>query len=235
MPTGYTPEHFDPLSTKRITNTICEMFERQPLVSMNTEISRFSGSGLYALYYRGSTVDLYKPLVGYQIPVYVGQGASSNSATGKNASATDPVWNRLRNHRTSIMDGGLPIEEFRFRALLMPDVHANLGEDGLRRGYQPVWNSVLTGFGSNEQGSTTRQSKKSKWDTVHEGRKRTHGGIKHDLDALTARASKHILWQIDSYASMPWPHPGLTPEIDPTLLFADAAKNGSTPVAAQDC
>ncbi|WP_405785576.1 MULTISPECIES: Eco29kI family restriction endonuclease [unclassified Streptomyces] len=87
---------------------------------------------------------------------------SSNSSTGEKVQEKYPLYSRLKQHRTSIAEGGLPIAEFRFRALLLPDVHADLGENGLRVGYQPLWNSKFQGFGSKEQGSTTRQSKKSK-------------------------------------------------------------------------
>ncbi|WP_035847463.1 Eco29kI family restriction endonuclease [Kitasatospora azatica] len=206
MASEYTPAEFDPLSTEQIANTVCETFERQPLVSMTHEIPRFEGSGLYALYYRGAGVQLYLALVTLQIPVYVGQ-ATSNSATGATVRERYPLHSRLKQHRISIIEGGLPITEFRFRALLLPDVHANLGENGLRVGYQPVWNSTLTGFGSKEQGATTRQSRKSKWDTVHEGRRRSHGGVVHDAEALVATVKAHIDHQVSGYDALPWPHP----------------------------
>jgi hypothetical protein len=207
MPSEYTPASFDPLSTGQIANTICATFERQPLVSMVSEIARFDGSGLYALYYRGDSEDLYRELATLQIPVYAGQALSSNTATGLRVRERFPLHGRLRQHRTSITDGGLPIAEFRFRALLLPDVHADLGENALRVGYQPVWNSILTGFGSNEQGPTTRQSKKTKWDTVHPGRRRSHGGEIYDPDVLNANVKAHIERQVSRYGGLPWPHP----------------------------
>lgn len=207
MGTEYSPESFDPLSTTRLSNTICEMLERQPLVSMADEIPRFGGAGLYALYYRGDSVELYHPLAKLQIPVYAGQGRSSNSATGATVTVPRPVFSRLRVHRMSIIQGGLPIAEFRFRALLMPDVHADLGENGLRVGYQPVWNSLLKGFGSNEQGATTRKSGKTKWDTVHDGRSRTYGEVVHETDQLITAAKNHIEWQIEEYPRLLWQHP----------------------------
>ncbi|NIY67135.1 Eco29kI family restriction endonuclease [Streptomyces malaysiensis] len=213
MPSEYTPASFDPLSTEQIANTVCETFERQPLVSMTTEIPRFEGAGLYALYYRGVGVALYLPLSALQIPVYVGQ-ATSNSATGARVRERFPLHSRLKQHRISIIEGGLPIDEFRFRALLLPDVHANLGENGLRVGYQPVWNSILTGFGSKEQGATTRKSRKSKWDTVHEGRRRTHGGVVHDVEALVSEVKDHIERQVDGYDALPWSHPSTDTFLD---------------------
>ncbi|MEV7491926.1 Eco29kI family restriction endonuclease [Streptomyces anulatus] len=207
MTATYTPNSYDPLSTEQISHTICAMLERQPLVSMLHEIPRFDGAGLYALYYRGESVPLYRPLNELQIPVYAGQGAASNSATGAKTTARRPVYDRLRKHRRSMEEANLPLWEFRFRALLLPDVHANLGENGLRVGYQPVWNHTLTGLGGNEQGSSTRQSKKSKWDTVHDGRSRTHGGVVHEADKLLADAEAHIAKQVAAYDKLPWQHP----------------------------
>ncbi|MCO6009267.1 Eco29kI family restriction endonuclease [Actinoallomurus purpureus] len=214
MTAEYTPASFDPLSTVQIANTICETFERQPLVSMAYEIPRFEGSGLYALYYRGHSVDLYLPLASLQIPVYAGQALSSNSATGERVRERYPLHSRLKQHRLSILEGGLPITEFRFRALLLPDVHADLGENALRVGYQPVWNSKLKGFGSKEQGSTTRQSKKSKWDTVHDGRRRTHGGVIHDVEKLKEQVRAHIAQQVSDYDERAWPHPSADKYLD---------------------
>lgn len=214
MSTSYKPDFFDPLSSERLAHTICEIFERQPMVSMAEEVPPFEGAGLYAIYYRGTSIPTYAPLADLQIPVYVGQALSSNSATGRAVSQKRPLRNRVRDHRKSIVGAGLPGSEFRFRALLLPDVHANLGEDGLRVGYQPIWNSVLNGFGSHEQGSTTRKSKKSKWDTFHDGRDRTHGGEAHDLAELTAAVESQIQKQVTGYTSMPWPHPTTSKYLD---------------------
>ena len=90
----------------------------------------------------------------------------------------------------------------------MPDVHIDMGEDGLRRGYQPVWNSVLTGFGSHEQGSSTRRSGRSKWDTVHQGRSRTYGQETHDYDTLVRKTEDKIAMQKEYFPNLPW-HKGL--------------------------
>jgi len=188
----FRPADFDPLSTERLTRNICDEFERQPLVPMEHDIPPFDGAGLYAIYYRGTSVEPYARLVDTEIPVYAGQGASHNSATGVASPSKRPVFLRLRAHRRSISEGGLDPSEFRFRVLLMPHVHANLGEDGLRRSYRPVWNSILTGFGSHEQGSATRRSRKSKWDTFHQGRSRTHGGEVHEVGELAKKVRQHI-------------------------------------------
>jgi hypothetical protein len=201
---GYLPEVFDPMSTDHISWTICRELERQPLVMFEPEIPHFNGSGLYAIYYRGVSVDLYEPLVPYKIPVYVGQAESHNSATGKGAKTSDRLWKRISGHKKSIVGGGLPIHEFGVRLLRLPDVHANLGENALRVNYLPAWNAILPGFGSNEQGASTRKSARTKWDTVHQGRSRTYGDEKHDLQKLIKAVEEHIIKQINAYDSAPW-------------------------------
>src|ERR1044072_2140130 len=112
---GYLPEIFDPMSTEHISWAICRELERQPLVMFEPEIPHFDGSGLYAIYYRGTSIDLYRPIASFKIPVYVGQAESHNSATGKGSKTRDRLWKRISGHKRSIMGGGLPIGEFGVR------------------------------------------------------------------------------------------------------------------------
>jgi len=200
----FQPAFFDPLSTDQLTRIICRQFEEQEPVSLANPLPLFTGAGLYAIYYQGDSVKLYRPLNQLAIPVYAGQARATNSATGRTAGKARPLMDRVQQHRESIEGGGLPIGEFSVRLLLMPDVHIDMGENGLRVGYQPVWNSILSGFGSHEQGSTTRQSKRSKWDTVHPGRARTYGGSAHDRDELVSRCEFAIIRQVLLYDSLPW-------------------------------
>ena len=150
--TPYRPAYYDPLGTENVTSAICRELERQPLTPMTPHIDRFDGAGLYAIYYRGRDFDLYAPLTGHKIPVYVGQALSHNSATGAATRGSSPLWRRVQQHSESI-DGAdnLALSDFGVRLLLLPDVHADLGENGLRVFYGPVWNAILRGFGSHEQ------------------------------------------------------------------------------------
>lgn len=203
------PAFFDPLSTEQLTRIICRQFEEQPSLRLGADMLSFDGPGLYAIYYAGDSIELYTPLSGLTIPLYVGQSRSTSSATGRTNPTARPLYLRVQQHRRSIIEGGLPPEDFSVRLLAMPDVHIDLGENGLRVGYKPVWNAILTGFGSNEQGSTTRQSARSKWDTVHQGRSRTYGATKWNRDALLAQAAHAIRAQVRGYDKLPWHHPTL--------------------------
>jgi hypothetical protein len=192
------------MDTEHITASICQELERQPLIPLDPLLARFEGSGLYAIYYDGESVPLYQVLSGLRIPVYVGQALSHNSATGVVVRESRPLWRRIRDHHGSIDASELPAGEFGVRLLRMPDVHADLGENGLRVFYKPVWNAILTGFGGHEQGQSTRQGARSKWDTVHPGRNRTFGSDRHDKGNLTRSVQEHIAAQLASYLTAPW-------------------------------
>ncbi|MEU3452874.1 Eco29kI family restriction endonuclease [Micromonospora sp. NPDC006766] len=169
------------------------------------ELSRFDGSGLYAIYCIAEGTGLYDPLILLDIPVYVGKSHSHSSATGRPANTSHPLWARVGQHRQSISEAhNLRLEQFGVRLLRTPDVHCDLGENGLRVGYQPAWNSELTGFGSNEQGSSTRRSARSRWDTVHPGRRRSFGAEPHDPDDLRTRVRRHVAQQVANCHLLPW-------------------------------
>jgi len=202
--TDYVPAYFDPMDTKHVTAAVCQELERQPLIPLDPLIGRFDGYGLYAIYYHGQTVPLYRRLSGLKIPVYVGQALSHNSATGAAVRDPRPLWGRIRDHHASIDSSDLPAAEFSVRLLRLPDVHADLGENGLRVFYKPVWNAILRGFGSHEQGSSTRHGARSKWDTVHPGRSRTFGADKYDRNELIQLVREHIRAEIVNYGSAPW-------------------------------
>ncbi|MGW3890464.1 Eco29kI family restriction endonuclease [Micromonospora chokoriensis] len=199
------PAFFDPLSTEDLTNTICERFEREYTRPLNKAFPLFEGSGLYAIYCIAEGTDLYDPLITFDIPIYVGKSHSHSSATGKPAKTPHPLWSRVGQHRKSIGEAeNLRLDHFGVRILCTPDVHCDLGENGLRVGFQPVWNSELTGFGSNEQGPTTRTSARSKWDTLHPGRRRSFGAEPHNPDILRAAVRKRVAKQVANCHLLPW-------------------------------
>lgn len=207
-----TPTYFDPLSTRDLTQFICERFEREKLRPLDCDLPRFEGSGLYAIYCIREGTDLYEPLISLSIPVYVGKSHTSNSAIGNSVETPESLWGRVRQHQQSIDAAhNLQLRQFGVRLLRTPDVHCDLGENGLRVGYRPVWNRILTGFGSNEQGSSTRRSARSKWDTVHTGRRRTFGSEPHDAESLRTRVREHVAWQVESHLQLPWRAQELSP------------------------
>lgn len=196
---SYTPDRCDPLSTEQITRTVCEAFERQPLISMRDGISPFEGSGLYALYYAGDTLDLYRPLSRTGIPLHVGRSATRESVfpASQDSRTTRPLHARLRRHRAALMTAQLPLDEFQFRALLVPEPFARAGELALLTNYRPLWNSSrLSGFSSVGTRGVARAAERSRWEAVHDVRGRTGGRTDARRDKLIEQASAHIRTQI---------------------------------------
>lgn len=191
---SFSPEYFDPLSTSDLTAIICRQFEQQESHPL-ADLPRFTGAGLYAIYYSGTKESLYVPLRDCLIPLYVGSARSHDSATGGSAPTSSPLRDRLREHEESINASSLDLSEFRVRLLLMPDVHIALGENGLRVGYKPVWNAILRGFGNHDPGGGRRDGEETAWDCVHPGRSRTHGKKRRDRLLLIALAHDLIVRQ----------------------------------------
>lgn len=108
---SFSPNYYDPLSTPGLTAMICRKFEEQPHRPI-VGLPRFNGAGLYAIYYEGSTSNLYNPLKGYLIPVYVGSAQSRSNATGSSSRSKTPLWERVHQHGQSIDQSNLNVSEF---------------------------------------------------------------------------------------------------------------------------
>ncbi|MCR6647294.1 MAG: Eco29kI family restriction endonuclease [Cellulomonas sp.] len=141
--------------------------------------ARFKGAGIYALYYTGAHA-LYAPLVGTDVPVYVGKAEAGNSSYGDPTNEDDfQLHERIRKHAGSIRAAvNLDPTDFEVRYLPLDDAWIVLGERAILRAYRPVlWNTIMNGFGSNEPG-TARANARSVWDTQHPGRRRA-GNLCH--------------------------------------------------------
>jgi hypothetical protein len=159
-----------------LSQNLREALDARPRVEF-PPTQRFTGAGLYALYYTGS-LELYADLSRKDIPIYVGKAAAGNSNYGDPPDEQRPnLFNRIRKHARSIRevaDGGgdLAVDDFEVRYLLLDDVWIVLGERALLRAHVPVlWNTVMSGFGANPPGAE-RKNGRSVWDTIHPGRPR---------------------------------------------------------------
>ncbi|SDM62461.1 Eco29kI restriction endonuclease [Lentzea albidocapillata subsp. violacea] len=195
---------FNPLDPIAIGSILRDRLEQQEPEDFPPR--RFSGAGLYALYYVGDRVPEYRPLVesyynDHKIPVYVGKAAAETSSYGYEPDyGSDKLYQRIREHARSIgevgasINGNLRQEDFKVRYLPLEDAWIVLGERALLRTYRPVlWNSVINGFGSNPSGEA-RKNPKSTWDTMHPGRRRA-GELPNrqlTLDEVRARVRKGV-------------------------------------------
>lgn len=143
---------------------------RGPLES----VEKFYGSGVYALYYRGS-FHAYEPIAGTETPIYVGK-ADPRSDTAKNAMDQGVrLSRRLQDHLRSIRKarGTLEIGDFECRYLVVQSGWQSAAEDYLIDLFCPVWNNetnLCYGLGKHGDASTTRSNLRSPWDTLHPGR-----------------------------------------------------------------
>ena len=165
---------FDPGNPKivgRFISLALVAQRRRPL----SDITRFYGSGVYALYYKGS-FPLYAPLASAETPIYVGQAAPAVNNARTAMEQGDRLCRRLDEHRRNIAraTSTLAIEDFEFRSLVVQSGWETAAEDYLMHLFKPVWNSeidILFGIGKHGDAAETRANKRSPWDTVHPGRK----------------------------------------------------------------
>jgi hypothetical protein len=164
---------FDPSNPK-----IIGRFIALALVAQNREplgaVAPFYGSGVYAIYYKGGFRP-YQPITGTETPIYVGQAAPAQNNARTPVEQGERLARRLKDHAKSIgsATSTLNISDFEYRALVVQSGHETAAEDYLIHLFKPIWNNetdILFGIGKHGDDATTRQNKKSPWDTLHPGR-----------------------------------------------------------------
>jgi hypothetical protein len=164
---------FDPSNPKivgRFVSLALVAQARQPLSS----ITRFYGSGVYAIYYNGSFAP-YTPISKSETPIYVGQAAPSMSNARTPTEQGEKLSGRLTEHFKNISKASstLAIKDFEFRALVVQSGWETAAEDYLIHLFHPIWNSetqLVYGLGKHGDAASTRSNKRSPWDTLHPGR-----------------------------------------------------------------
>jgi hypothetical protein len=157
---------FDPLDKRNFAESIARALLDQPLLVLPLQ-ERFSGPGIYALYYVGPLA-VYASLARRQEhdwPIYVGKAES------KELSRT-PLYSRIKQHVNSIIVAeNLSPEDFRCRYLLVDDAWVSFAEIRMIEKYRPLWNSTcLPGIGGHAPGRGRGGQQQSLWDTLHPGR-----------------------------------------------------------------
>jgi hypothetical protein len=163
---------FNPLGLDLLGRNLREEMDQSPRLPLN-ELKKFSGAGLYALYYKGD-LELYNGLRDSNIPIYVGKASAGDSSYGDPPNLDQPkLFDRISDHRRSINEtGNICASDFDVRYLTLDDIWIVLGERALLRAYSPIlWNTVVTGFGGNSPGQG-RKNGRSVWDSIHPGRRR---------------------------------------------------------------
>ena len=137
-------------------------------------ITRFYGSGIYAIYYRGP-FDAYGPISGSEHPIYVGKAdpvdSKADTPQGQGTKLADRMLEHAKNIRKATTT--LRIEDFDCRHLVITSGWQGSAESFLIRLYHPIWNSetrICHGLGKHGDADETRGNKRSPWDTLHPGR-----------------------------------------------------------------
>jgi len=171
-PVSTPPTVFDPSDPRIIGEMIALALlrqERQPLEGL----SKFYGSGIYALYYTGS-FPAYRPVARKDTPLYVGKADPKvpSAATAKEQGMT--LCNRLYAHLKSIGHArNLAVKDFDCRWVVVKSAWQGTAETYLIDRFRPVWNNevgICFGFGKHGDDPKTRSNTRSPWDTLHPGR-----------------------------------------------------------------
>jgi hypothetical protein len=139
--------------------------------------AKFSGGGVYALYYNGD-FPLYQNIYSKnpELPIYVGKAVLPGWRQGKETSKKgDPaLYRRLSEHSRNINAvDNLELEYFSCRFVVLKSQEADLisiVEAAMIRKYNPLWNSHIDGFGNHDPGKGRYEQAKSEWDVLHPGR-----------------------------------------------------------------
>lgn len=142
-------------------------------------LPKFTGPGVYAIYCIAKK-GIYKHFhevnrTDYRTPIYVGKAVPSGWRKGRSqSSSTGTLCNRLNEHRRGIdRCQNVELTDFQCRFIIMEDEASDLIsalEASLIREYNPLWNTVVDGFGNHTPGEGRFDQAKSDWDVIHPGR-----------------------------------------------------------------
>jgi hypothetical protein len=174
---------FNPLDKLNLAESLAEAMLKRPVSPLPPE-EKFDGAGIYAIYYDGDFAP-YQPIAEKNrgedptSPIYVGKAVPPGARKGGFGLGADPgnaLLKRLKEHAKSIEEAkNLDIEDFSCRYLVCEDIWIPLGEALLIERFQPPWNVLIEGFGIHTPGKGRKKQVRSKWDTVHHGRKLAKG------------------------------------------------------------
>ena len=167
-------EAYDPLDYDNLARSVVDALLDRETIQLPPD-ETFVGSGVYALYYSGQ-LPFYSQIASSvpPEPIYVGKAVLSGArkgSSGVSPEAGSALYRRLRDHAKSIAQAeNLDLTEFRCRFLVLVPVWITLAERFLLDHFQPVWNTLIDGFGDHDPGSGRRSMRRPRWDVVHPGR-----------------------------------------------------------------
>jgi hypothetical protein len=167
---------------------------------------KFTGTGVYALYYMGDSFPYSKYNVlnrlSYNYPIYVGkavpEGWRQSRVSDDINNQSNELYVRLKQHAASIVaTKDLDIKDFACRFVIFEKAGSDMIgtiEASLIKLNTPLWNSVVDGFGNHDPGKGRYRQAKSDWDVLHPGRKwaKKCKGICASREAVIERIQKYM-------------------------------------------
>lgn len=168
---------FNPLDKRNLGENVCQAMLRQSPIPFG-ELDRFSGAGIYAIYYVGKfsayqTISVENRKGRFNTPIYVGKAVPKGARKGGDLGA-DPgndLYSRLKQHEKSIEYAeNLVVADFYCRYLVVDDIWIPLAESLLIAMFNPLWNKLIDGFGNHDPGKGRHLGLRPRWDVLHPGR-----------------------------------------------------------------
>ena len=156
-------------------------FNGTPVLEL-TPVERFSGRGVYALYYIGKSKVYAKygelNRLSYGYPIYVGKAVPRGWRQARTSDLaldqSTELYQRLTEHSRSIsLTSTLKTKDFRCRFVIFEGEGSDMistVEAALIKITKPLWNTVVDGFGNHDPGSGRYEQARSDWDVLHQGR-----------------------------------------------------------------
>ena len=156
-------------------------FNGTPVLPLTLE-ERFSGTGVYAIYYTGKA-KLYAKYaalnrLSYSYPIYVGKavpkGWRQTRASHLEDDKSAELHHRIREHNNNIFHvASLKPSDFMCRFVIFEGDGSDMistVEAALIKITRPLWNVVVDGFGNHDPGKGRYEQARSDWDVIHSGR-----------------------------------------------------------------
>ncbi|MET8358851.1 Eco29kI family restriction endonuclease [Micromonospora sp. NPDC005171] len=162
---------YNPLRRENLERSVQWALEAAPTIPLARQ-PLTKGDGIYAIYYIGSH-ELYQPVSTPRCSVPLFVGSTRASRPRRNSSGLPEgggLRRRLLEHRRTIEQcDSLRLVDFQVRYLPVEEMFVPGAERLLVGDHQPVWNTVLEGFGFHSPGKA-RMARRSPWDELHPGR-----------------------------------------------------------------
>jgi hypothetical protein len=167
---------------------------------------KFTGTGVYALYYTGKNAFYarYAELnrLAYTHPIYVGKavpkGWRQSRTSDNSGNQSSELFSRLREHARNIeIADGIAIDEFSCRFIIFEEGGSDMIstiEAALIKLNRPLWNSIVDGFGNHTPGNGRFEQAKSDWDVIHPGRlwAKKCKGVAKDKESIVKYIERHF-------------------------------------------